>query len=164
MLTLRPRAFVRPFACSFAGPRAHALVLPLLVLGAVSLAGCGSSEEGGAGGDGGLSFVDKAKTVQVCVDVAGSVQSAAAVGTQVASGALTQEEAATQLEPISTEVTKLAQENESLPIGTSLKELSEGIAGLEKVSSSAPAEIQAATESMSTVAKKVLDDCSAVGQ
>lgn len=141
--------------------RRLALVVPVLVLTIAGLSGCGESGDGSGGG--GLSLVDKAKTVQTCVDVAGSANSAAAVGTQVAQGSITQAEAAAQLQPIAAEVASLSEQNASLPISKSLQELSDKIMGLEKVSASDPSEAQTAVESLSSAAKKVLDDCTEIG-
>jgi hypothetical protein len=141
--------------------RGLALVVPVLVLGVVGLAGCGGSD-GSAGG--GLSLGDKAKTVKLCVDVAGSVQSAAEVGAKVAQGSITQTDAAAQLEPIATKVTSLAKENAALPIGKNLQKLSDSIVALQKVSPNTPTDFQAAAETLAAQTKVVLADCTNIGQ
>ncbi|MHB8274935.1 MAG: hypothetical protein ACYDC9_09240 [Dermatophilaceae bacterium] len=141
--------------------RRRALVAPVLVLSVVGLAGCGTSGDAAGGG---LSLVDKAKTAQICVKVASSVQSAADVGAKVAQGAITQTEAAAQLEPIATEVASLAEQNAALPIAKNLQKLSEHIVALQKVSPDAPTVFRAAAESLASQAKVVVADCAAIGQ
>jgi hypothetical protein len=136
--------------------RGLALVVPVLALGVIGLAGCGGSD-GSAGG--GLSLGDKAKTAKLCVDVAGSAQSAADVGAKVAQGSITQADAAAQLEPIATKVTSLAKENAALPIGKNLQKLSDSIVALQKVSPNTPTDFQAAAETLAAQTKVVLADC-----
>jgi hypothetical protein len=133
----------------------------VLVTGVVGLAGCGGSEDSAGGG---LSLADKAKTVKVCVDVAGSLQSAADVGGQIAHGSITQAEAATQLEPIAAKVTVLANDNAALPIGENLQKLSEDITALQKATPNTPTDLQAAAEALATRTKLVLADCKNVGK
>ena len=142
--------------------RGPALVVPVLVLTIAGLSGCTKAEDGAGGG--GLSLVDKAKTVQICVDVAGSVKSAAAVGAKVAQGSITQADAAAQLQPIATRVTSLAGQNPSLPIGKGLQQLSDSIIGLQKVSSSTPSDAQTAAASLASATQSVLADCADIGK
>lgn len=137
-----------------------AFVVPALILSVAGLTGCSRSE--GAGG--GLSLVDKAKTAKVCVDVAGSAQGAADVGTKVTQGTITQAEAAAQLEPIATEVASLAEQNAALPIGKNLQKLSDSVGSLQKVSPGAATDFQAAAESLGSQANIVVADCAAIGQ
>src|SRR5680860_1054076 len=94
-----------------------ACVVPILILSVAGLTGCSTSGDAAGGG---LSLVDKAKTAKVCVDVAGSAQGAADVGTKVAQGTITQAEAAAQLEPIAAEVAFCsARDATSAAIGSS---------------------------------------------
>lgn len=132
----------------------------MLVLSVLGLSGCSTSGDSG----GGLSLADKARTVQTCVDVAGSVKSATDVGAKVAQGAMTQTEAAAQLEPIAAEVASLAEKNAALPIGKNLAKLSDSVAALQKVSPDSPTDFQAAAESLAAQAKTVLADCTDVGK
>jgi len=99
-----------------------------------------------------------------CVDVAGSVQSAAEVGAKVAQGSITQTDAAAQLEPIATKVTSLAKENAALPIGKNLQKLSDSIVALQKVSPNTPTDFQAAAETLAAQTKIVVADCAAIGK
>lgn len=138
-----------------------AFVVPVLILSFAGLTGCDSSGDAAGGG---LSLVDKAKTVKVCVDVAGSAQSAADVGAKVAQGTITQAEAAAQLEPIATEVASLAEQNAGLPIGKNLQKLSDSVGSLQKVSPDAATDFQAAAQSLGSQANRVVADCAAVGQ
>ena len=142
--------------------RGRALVVPVLVLTITGVSGC--SKAGDVAGGGGLSLVDKAKTVQICVDVAGSLKSAAAVGAKVAQGSITQADAAAQLQPIAASVTTLAGQTASLPIGKGLQQLSDSIIGLQKVSSSAPSDVQAATASLASATQSVLASCADIGK
>ena len=142
--------------------RGRALVVPVLALAITGVSGC--SKAGDVAGGGGLSLVDKAKTVQICVDVAGSLTSAAAVGAKVAQGSITQADAAAQLQPIAASVTTLAGQNASLPIGKGLQQLSDSIIGLQKVSSSAPSDVQAAAASLASATKGVLASCADIGK
>ncbi|HEY8618800.1 MAG TPA: hypothetical protein VIM01_01825 [Dermatophilaceae bacterium] len=141
--------------------RGLALAVPVLVLGVIGLAGCGGSD-GSAGS--GLSLGDKAKTAKLCVDVAGSVQSAAEVGAKVAQGSITQTDAAAQLEPIAAKVTSLAKENAALPIGKNLQKLSDSIVALQKVSPNTSTDFQAAAETLASQTKGVLADCTNIGK
>jgi len=135
-------------------------VVPVLVLSVIGLAGCSGS---GGDGDGGLSLADKAKTVQLCVDVATSAKSAADIGTKVANGAITQAEAVTALEPIASHVTTLADENAALPIGKNLKKLSDSMKALQKVDPNTPTGFQKAADTLAAESKAVLADCTAIG-
>src|SRR5680860_1149399 len=93
-----------------------ACVVPILILSVAGLTGCSTSGDAAGGG---LSLVDKAKTAKVCVDVAGSAQGAADVGTKVAQGTITQAEAAAQLEPIGSPAFCSARDATSAAIGSS---------------------------------------------
>lgn len=133
----------------------------VLVLAVVGLTGCsGSGEEP----DGGLSLADKARTVSLCLDVAASAQSAADVGARVAQGAITQAQAAAELEPIATRVSSLAAQNAALPIGKNLQKLSDRMVALQKVDPSTPTDFQAAADALASESRAVLDDCTAVGK
>ena len=136
-------------------------VVPVLILSVAALTGCSTSGDAAGGG---LSLVNKAKSAKVCVDVAGSAQGAADVGTKVAQGTMTQAEAAAQLEPIATEVASLAEKNAALPIGKNLRKLSDSVVALQKVSPDAPTDFQAAAESLASQTKIVVADCAAIGQ
>ena len=103
-------------------------------------------------------------SVKVCVDVAGSAQGAADVGTKVAQGTITQAEAAAQLEPIAAEVASLAEQNAALPIGKNLQKLSDSVGSLQKVSPDAPTNFQSAAESLGSQANLVVANCAAIGQ
>lgn len=138
-----------------------AFVVPALILSVAGLTGCGTSGDAAGGG---LSLVEKAKTAKVCIDVAGSAQSAADVGAKVAQGVITQEEAAAQLEPIATEMASLAEQNAALPIGQNLQKLSDSVGSLQKVSPGAATDFQAAAESLGSQANIVVADCAAIGQ
>lgn len=100
----------------------------------------------------------------MCVDVAGSVQSAADVGAKVSQGSITQAEAAAQLEPIAAEVTTLAKDNAALPIGTNLQKLSDSIDALKNVSPNTPTDFQKAAEVLASQTKVVLADCTNIGK
>ena len=136
-------------------------VVPVLILSVAGLTGCSTSGDAAGGGP---SLVDKAKTAKVCVDVAGSAQGAADVGTKVAQGTMTQAEAAAQLEPIAAEVASLAEQNAGLPIGKNLQKLSDSVGSLQKASADAPTDFQAAAESLGSQANLVVADCAAIGQ
>jgi len=138
-----------------------AFVVPVLILSVAGLTGCSTSGDAAGGG---LSLVDKAKTAKVCVDVVGSAQGAADVGTKVAQGSMTQAEAAAQLEPIAAEVASLAEQNAALPIGKNLQKLSDSVGSLQKVSPDAPTNFQSAAESLGSQANLVVADCAAIGQ
>ena len=138
-----------------------AFVVPVLILSVAGLTGCSTSGDAAGGG---LSLVDKAKTAKVCVDVVGSAQGAADVGTKVAQGSMTQAEAAAQLEPIAAEVASLAEQNAALPIGKNLQKLSDSVGSLQKVSPDAPANFQSAAQSLGSQANLVVADCAAIGQ
>ena len=68
------------------------------------------------------------RTGQVCLDVVGSVTSAAQVGLKLANGSLSQSEAAAQLAPAEKHVADLAGQNASLALAAALRELRESIA------------------------------------
>ena len=138
-----------------------AFVVPVLILSVAGLTGWSTSGDAAGGG---LSLVDKAKTAKVCVDVVGSAQGAADVGTKVAQGSMTQAEAAAQLEPIAAEVASLAEQNAALPIGKNLQKLSDSVGSLQKVSPDAPTNFQSAAESLGSQANLVVADCAAIGQ
>ena len=140
-------------------PRGRVLAVSVLIVSVVSLTGCSTSGDGG-----GLSLVDKAKTASVCLEVTGSVKSAAEVGTNVARGSLTQADAVAQLEPIAADVETLAKKNAALPIGANLQKLSESVTALQKVSPDATTDFRAAAQSLAAQAKAVVDDCTAIGQ
>lgn len=135
------------------------LVVSALIASVVSLTGCSRSGDGS-----GLSLVDKAKTASVCLEVTGSVKSAAEVGANVARGAITQADAAAQLGPIAAEVETLAKKNAALPIGANLQKLSASVTALQKVSPDAATGFQAAAQSLAAQARTIVDDCAAIGQ
>ena len=139
----------------------RAFVLPVLFLSVVGVSGCSGSGDAAGGG---LSVADRARTAKTCVDVAGSVQKATDVGAKVAQGAITQTEAAAQLEPIAAEVASLAKENAELPVGKNLQKLSDDIAALQKVSPDASTDFKTAAESLAAQSKTVLDDCTAISK
>jgi hypothetical protein len=139
--------------------RGVALAVPLLVLSVAGLTGCGGSGDAPGGGS---SLVDKAKTAQICVEVAGSVPTAGDVAAKVAQGSITPAEAEAELQPIATRMKALSDENPSLPIGQNLKQLSDDIVVLQKAGSAAPADAQAAAQSLSATAKSVLADCAGI--
>ena len=144
-------------------PRCRGRVLiSTLILAVAGLSGCNGS--GNGTGTSGPSLVDKAKTIQVCVDVAGSIKGAATVGANLSQGAITQSAAMAQLQPIANQVTTLAGQNSSLPISKTLAQLSDSITAVEKVNPTAPADIQAAANSLATATKGVLTDCASVGK
>ncbi len=138
----------------------RALAVLVLVLSVAGLTACSGSGDAA----GGLSLADKARTAKVCLDVAGAVKSASDVGAKVAQGVITQAEAAAQLEPIATRMTSLAEQNAALPIGKNLKNLSESVVALQKVSPDAPTSFQSAAESLASQAKIVVADCADLGQ
>jgi len=86
------------------------------VLAALLVAGCGSSGGSGSGSGSGLSVQQRLQTGQVCVDVAGSVSTAAQVGLKLANGSITQADATTQLQPVTKHVSDLASQNAALPM------------------------------------------------
>lgn len=126
----------------------------LLVTG---VAGCGSSK-------GGLSVTDRANTLSVCTDVASDVKDAAVVAEKAASGQVTRSEAQAQLAPIATKVQDLASKNTNLPVGTSLRTLSNDITAIQKVTSNDAAGLKTAASQLGTDVKAVLASCAAVGQ
>ncbi len=131
------------------------------VLAGLLVAGCGGS--GGSGSSGsGLSVQQRLQTGQVCVDVAGSVSTAAQVGLKLGSGSITQAAATTQLQPVTKHVSDLASQNAALPIGPSLKQLSEAVATVEAVSPSNVADVQAAGSQLTTATKDLLSSCAAI--
>lgn len=141
--------------------RGLAVVLPVLVLTVGGLSGCDKSADGAGGG---LSLGDKAKTVQTCVDVATAAQKAAEVGAKVAQGALSQADAAAQLQPIATHLMSLAEQDAGLPIGKGLRKLSDSITALQKASPKVPADLQAAGQSLASETKSVLAECADIGK
>ncbi len=134
------------------------------VLAALLVAGCGGSGSSGSGsGSGsGLSVQQRLQTGQVCVDVAGSVSTAAQVGLKLANGSSSQADATTQLQPITKHVSDLASQNAALPIGTSLKQLSDSIAKVEAISPTNVVDVKAAGSQLTTATKDLLASCAAV--
>ncbi len=128
------------------------------VLAALLVAGCGSS--GGSGS--GLSVQQRLQTGQVCVDVAGSVSTAAQVGLKLANGSITQAGATTQLQPVTKHVSDLASQNAALPIGTNLKQLSDSIGKVEAISPTNVADVKAAGSQLTTATKDLLASCAAI--
>ncbi len=102
------------------------------------------------------------QTGQVCVDVAGSVSTAAQVGLKLANGSSSQADATTQLQPITKHVSDLASQNAALPIGTSLKQLSDSIAKVEAISPTNVVDVKAAGSQLTTATKDLLASCAAV--
>jgi len=135
------------------------------VLAALLVAGCGSSgnSSGSVSGSGsGLSVQQRLQTGQVCVDVAGSVSTAAQVGLKLANGSITQANATTQLQPVTKHVSDLASQNAALPIGTSLKQLSDSIAKVEAISPTNVADVKAAGSQLTSATKDLLASCAAI--
>jgi len=130
------------------------------VLAGLLVAGCGSS--GGNSSGSGLSVQQRLQTGQVCVDVAGSVSTAAQVGLKLGNGSITQAAATTQLQPVTKHVSDLASQNAALPIGPSLKQLSEAIAKVEAISPSNVADVKAAGSQLTTATKDLLSSCAAI--
>jgi len=135
------------------------------VLAALLVAGCGSSGGGSGSGSGsgsGLSVQQRLQTGQVCVDVAGSVSTAAQVGLKLANGSITQAAATTQLQPVTKHVSDLASQNAALPIGTSLKQLADSIGKVEAISPTNVADVKAAGSQLTTATKNLLASCAAI--
>lgn len=139
--------------------RSRVRVVSVLIVSVFALTGCSKSGDGS-----GLSLVDKAKTASVCLEVTGSVKSAAEVAANVARGSVTQADAVAQLGPIAADVETLAKKNAALPIGANLQKLSESITALQKVSPDPATDFQAAAQSLAAQARTVVDDCAAIGQ
>ena len=148
MFTLRPASFV------------PAVLAALLVAGCGSSGGSGSSNSSGSGS--GLSVQQRLQTGQVCVDVGGSVSTAAQVGLKLANGSITQADATTQLQPVTKHVSDLASQNAALPIATSLKQLSESIGKVEAISPTNVADVKAAGSQLTTATKDLLASCAAI--
>jgi hypothetical protein len=137
------------------------------VLAVLLVAGCGSSgSSSGSGSSGssgsGLSVQQRLQTGQVCADVAGSVSTAAQVGLKLANGSITQAAATTQLQPVTKHVSDLASQNAALPIGTSLKQLSDSIGKVEAISPTNVADVKAAGSQLTTTTKDLLASCAAI--
>ncbi len=132
------------------------------VLAVLLVAGCGSSGSSGGSGGSGLSVQQRLQTGQVCVDVAGSVSTAAQVGLKLANGSITQADATTQLQPVTKHVSDLASQNAALPIGTSLKQLSDSIGKVEAISPTNVADVKAAGSQLTTTTKDLLASCAAI--
>jgi len=126
-----------------------------MLLGGLVIAGCG-------GGSSGLSGQQRLQTGQVCVDVAGSVSTAAQVGLKLANGSMTQADATARLQPIAKHVSDLATQNASLPVGTSLKQLADSISKVQTISPSKLADVQAGGTQLTTATKDLLTSCAAV--
>lgn len=122
---------------------------------ALTVAACGTSA-------GGLSVQQRFQTGQVCLDVAGSVTSAAQVGLKLANGSLSQPEAATQLAPVEKHIADLAAQNASLPLAATLKELTDSIAKVRSANPASAADVQAAGSQVTTATKNLLSGCAAV--
>ena len=148
MFTLRPASFV------------PAVLAALLVAGCGSSGGSGSSNSSGSGS--GLSVQQRLQTGQVCVDVAGSVSTAAQVGLKLANGSITQADATTQLQPVTKHVSDLASQNPALPIATSLKQLSDSVGKVEAISPTNVADVKAAGSQLTTATKDLLASCAAI--
>lgn len=116
---------------------------------------------GGAGGSG-LSVSQRVQTGTVCLDVAGSVSTAAQVGLKLAGGSLTQPQAATELAPIGTHVTDLATKNSSLPVAADLTRLADSITKLQGVNPTAVNDLMAAGSQVTSATKDLLTACAAV--
>ncbi len=132
------------------------------VLAVLLVAGCGSSGSSGGSGGSRLSVQQRLQTGQVCVDVAGSVSTAAQVGLKLANGSITQADATTQLQPVTKHVSDLASQNAALPIGTSLKQLSDSIGKVEAISPTNVADVKAAGSQLTTTTKDLLASCAAI--
>jgi len=132
------------------------------VLAALLVAGCGGSGGSGSGSGSGLSVQQRLQTGQVCVDVAGSVSTAAQVGLKLANGSITQADATTQLQPVTKHVSDLASQNGALPIGTSLKQLADSIGKVEAISPTNVADVKAAGSQLTTTTKDLLASCAAI--
>jgi hypothetical protein len=132
------------------------------VLAVLLVAGCGSSGSSGGSGGSGLSVQQRLQTGQVCVDVAGSVSTAAQVGLKLANGSITQADATTQLQPVTKHVSDLASQNAALPIGPSLKQLSDSIGKVEAISPTNVADVKAAGSQLTTTTKDLLASCAAI--
>ncbi len=124
-------------------------------VGALVLAGCG-------GGSSGLTGQQRLQTGQVCVDVAGSVSTAAQVGLKLANSSITQADATARLQPIERHVSDLASQNASLPVGTNLKQLADSISKVQTISPSNAADVKAAGTQLTTATKDLLTSCAAV--
>jgi len=148
MFTLRPASFV------------PAVLAALLVAGCGSSGGSGSSNSSGSGS--GLSVQQRLQTGQVCVDVAGSVSTAAQVGLKLANGSITQADATTQLQPVTKHVSDLVSQNAALPIATSLKQLSDSVGKVEAISPTNVADVKAAGSQLTTATKDLLATCAAI--
>lgn len=116
---------------------------------------------GGSGGSG-LSSTQRIQTGTVCVDVAGSVATAAQVGLKAANGSLTQPQAAAQLAPIQQHVSDLASQNASLPLAADLTRLADSISKVQGLNSAAVADLQATGTQVTTATKDLLTACAAV--
>ena len=125
------------------------------VLVGLMVAGCGGSSSG-------LSVQQRVQTGQVCVDVAGSVSTAAQVGLKLANGSITQADATAQLQPVTTRVRDLATQNAALPIGTSLQQLSDSIGKVQAASPGNVADVKAAGSQLTTATKDLLSSCAAI--
>lgn len=131
------------------------LTIVSLLVGPLVLAGCG-------GGSSGLTGQQRLQTGQVCVDVAGSVSTAAQVGLKLANGSITQADATARLQPIEKHVSDLATQNTSLPVGASLKQLADSISKIQTVSPSNAADVRAGGTQLTTASKDLLTSCAAV--
>lgn len=159
------RAQHRPLPMSASQPHAHpgcpdgpvggGLRLAVPLLASLMLVACG-------GGSSKASGSDRAATAGVCVNISGEVATAVNVGVKLGAQSLTAAQAQTQLQPILTKVTAVAQQNSALPIGPKLQALADAISKAEKANPTNASQVQSGATDIGSAAKGVLAACAQV--